>query len=41
VSRVHAGITECVRHELLQQHPVLYEKDGEVVAQVQEPFADA
>jgi hypothetical protein len=28
------GITECVRHDLLQPHPVLYEKDGEIVAQV-------
>jgi hypothetical protein len=24
-----------VRHELLQQHPVLYEKESEIVAQVQ------
>jgi len=28
------GITECVRHELLIPYPVLYEKDGEYVAQV-------
>jgi curved DNA binding protein len=33
-SRVRLGITECVRHELLQTHPVLYEREGEVVAQV-------
>mmetsp|Transcript_30042 Transcript_30042/g.58690 ORF Transcript_30042/g.58690 Transcript_30042/m.58690 type:complete len:366 (+) Transcript_30042:36-1133(+) len=33
-SRVRLGITECVRHELLQPHPVLYERDGEIVAQV-------
>jgi curved DNA binding protein len=33
-TRVRLGITECVRHELLQPHPVLYEKDGEIVAQV-------
>jgi hypothetical protein len=33
-TRVRLGITECVRHELLQPHPVLYEKEGEIVAQV-------
>mmetsp|Transcript_55596 Transcript_55596/g.146685 ORF Transcript_55596/g.146685 Transcript_55596/m.146685 type:complete len:374 (-) Transcript_55596:327-1448(-) len=33
-SRVRLGITECVRHELLQPHPVLYERDGEFVAQI-------
>jgi hypothetical protein len=33
-SRVRLGITECVRHELLQTHPVLYEREGEIVAQV-------
>ncbi|EKX39392.1 hypothetical protein GUITHDRAFT_96731 [Guillardia theta CCMP2712] len=33
-TRTRLGITECVRHELLQPHPVLYEKDGEIVAQI-------
>jgi len=33
-TRTRLGITECVRHDLLQPHPVLYEKDGEIVAQV-------
>jgi len=33
-SRVRLGITECVRHELLQPHPVLYEKETEKVAQI-------
>ena len=32
--RCRLGITECVRHDLLQPHPVLYEKEGEIVAQV-------
>ena len=33
-TRTRLGITECVRHELLQPHPVLYEKEGEIVAQI-------
>eukprot|EP00287_Rhodomonas_sp_CCMP768_P011249 CAMPEP_0196719322 /NCGR_PEP_ID=MMETSP1091-20130531/2338_1 /TAXON_ID=302021 /ORGANISM="Rhodomonas sp., Strain CCMP768" /LENGTH=377 /DNA_ID=CAMNT_0042060249 /DNA_START=26 /DNA_END=1159 /DNA_ORIENTATION=+ len=33
-TRVRLGITECVRHELLQPHPVLYEKETEKVAQI-------
>jgi len=33
-ARTRLGITECVRRELLQPHPVLYEKEGEVVAQM-------
>jgi methionine aminopeptidase len=33
-ARTRLGITECVRRELLQPHPVLYEKDGEIVAQM-------
>jgi curved DNA binding protein len=33
-TRTRLGITECVRHELLQPHPVLYEKETEIVAQV-------
>ena len=28
------GVTECARHELLSPYPVLYEKDGEFVAQI-------
>mmetsp|Transcript_29139 Transcript_29139/g.46908 ORF Transcript_29139/g.46908 Transcript_29139/m.46908 type:complete len:377 (+) Transcript_29139:61-1191(+) len=32
--RTRLGITECVRRELLQPHPVLYEKDDEIVAQM-------
>ena len=28
------GVTECARHELLSAYPVLYEKDGEFVAQI-------
>ncbi|KAJ1486993.1 peptidase M24, structural domain-containing protein [Baffinella frigidus] len=33
-TRTRLGITECVRHDLLQPHPVLYEKEGEIVAQI-------
>ena len=33
-ARTRLGITECVRRELLQPHPVLYEKEGEIVAQM-------
>lgn len=33
-ARTRLGITECVRRELLQPHPVLYEKDDEIVAQM-------
>ena len=32
--RTRLGITECMRRELLQPHPVLYEKEGEIVAQM-------
>lgn len=28
------GVTECARHELLNAYPVLYEKEGEFVAQM-------
>ena len=28
------GVTECARHELLNAYPVLYDKDGEFVAQI-------
>jgi len=31
--RARLGITECLQHELLFPYPVLYEKQGEVVAQ--------
>mmetsp|Transcript_35223 Transcript_35223/g.91480 ORF Transcript_35223/g.91480 Transcript_35223/m.91480 type:complete len:121 (-) Transcript_35223:1174-1536(-) len=27
------GIVECMEHELFNQYPVLYEKEGEIVAQ--------
>jgi len=30
--RARMGVTECVRHELLQPYPVLYERTGEFVA---------
>lgn len=32
--RTRLGITECVRRELLAPHPVLYEKETEIVAQM-------
>jgi hypothetical protein len=38
--RCRLGITECVRHDLLQPHPVLYEKEGEIVAQVHSPLRE-
>ena len=28
------GVVECAKHELLTSYPVLYEKDGEFVAQI-------
>uniref|UniRef100_UPI00358E4EC9 proliferation-associated protein 2G4 n=1 Tax=Myxine glutinosa TaxID=7769 RepID=UPI00358E4EC9 len=31
--KARMGLVECVRHELLQPFPVLYEKEGELVAQ--------
>lgn len=31
-SRMKMGLVECLQHELLQPYPVLYEKDGELVA---------
>ncbi|KAL6062825.1 Proliferation-associated protein 2G4 [Balamuthia mandrillaris] len=31
--RAKLGITECLKHELLETYPVLYEKEGEYVAQ--------
>lgn len=33
-ARTRLGIIECTRRELLQPHPVLFEKDGEIVAQL-------
>tara|TARA_R110002050_G_scaffold58360_1_gene131155 strand:- start:2036 stop:2470 length:435 start_codon:yes stop_codon:yes gene_type:complete len=31
---VKLGLTECLKHEMLQPYPVVFEKDGEFVAQV-------
>jgi len=31
--RAKLGITECIKHELVEPYPVLYEKEGEYVAQ--------
>ena len=32
-NRGRLGITECLKHELVKSYPVVYEKDGEFVAQ--------